>query len=170
MKNIFLQTDVVGECPVTYEPVGSTWSGYTVKKTKDLLACDQPSHAKTIFQTMSYKVPSVSMFLVHQVTFQNNQFTQVALVTVLHSYSKPKSILLQKVQSLPLLKSTHECEQEMTTEGRLTKSTCTERHIFRPFSREESGATTLITHSLVFKSQSSGVRTPNRKFTISTLK
>ena len=115
------ETDVEGECPVMYEPTGSTWSSYTVTKTKDLLACSQPTYSNTVFQAMNYKVPS-------------------------------------KVQSLPLLKSNHECQLEVATNGRIIKSTCEERHIFRPFSRDESGATTIVTHSLIFKSESSGVR------------
>ena len=56
-----LQTDVIGECPVTYEPSGSTWSSYKVRKTKDLLACSQPIYSNTVFQAMNYRVPSVSV-------------------------------------------------------------------------------------------------------------
>ena len=115
------ETDVVGECPVMYEPTSSTWSSYTVTKTKDILACTQPTYSNTIFQAMNYKVPS-------------------------------------KVQSLPLLKSTHVCTQEVSTNGRIIKSTCEEKHIFRPFSRDESGVTTIVSHSLIFRSESSGVR------------
>jgi hypothetical protein len=115
------EVDVVGECPVTYEPTGSTWSTYTVSKTKDLLACSQPVHSNTVFQAMDYQVPS-------------------------------------SIKSLPILKSTHECTQEIATNGRIIKTLCEERHIFRPFSRDNTGATSIVTHNLVFKTESSGVR------------
>merc|ERR1712178_371963 len=62
-----------------------------------------------------------------------------------------------RLQSLPLLKSTYECDQEVNSEGRLISATCTESHIFRPFSREESGAKSAVTFSLTFASQSASV-------------
>ncbi|XP_076472801.1 uncharacterized protein LOC143302134 isoform X1 [Babylonia areolata] len=57
------------------------------------------------------------------------------------------------VQSLPLMKSTHQCEQTVDQYGILSSATCTENHQFRPFSREASGAVTKVSQSLKYKSQ-----------------
>ncbi|XP_052255844.1 uncharacterized protein LOC127861416 isoform X2 [Dreissena polymorpha] len=60
-----------------------------------------------------------------------------------------------KVQSMPLLKSSQECEQEIAKDsGRLKVATCHERHTFVPFSRQESGATTHTTQTLTFVKES----------------
>lgn len=61
------------------------------------------------------------------------------------------------IQTLPVMKSTHECEQQINSAGILTQSVCKETHVFRPFSRQENGAKTEITTSLVFTKQSAGV-------------
>ncbi|XP_074640348.1 uncharacterized protein LOC141898387 isoform X2 [Tubulanus polymorphus] len=66
------------------------------------------------------------------------------------------------IQSLPLLKGTHECIQKIHKSGRLLKSECTEVHMFRPFSKENSGAMTKATHVLEFLRESAGVRTSPR--------
>ena len=64
-----------------------------------------------------------------------------------------------KVQSLPLMKGTHVCQQEINGQSKvLTKSECTEVHIFRPFSRENSGATTELKYKLIFQRQNEGVQ------------
>ena len=62
--------------------------------------------------------------------------------------------MFQSVQSLPLMKSTHECEQNVDQNGILSSATCTERHLFRPFSREASGAVTKVSQTLTYKTQS----------------
>ena len=57
----------------------------------------------------------------------------------------------QNVQSLPLIKSTHECQQEIVTAtGHLKVARCMEQHKFLPFSRLDSGATTHNTQTLTF--------------------
>ena len=56
----------------------------------------------------------------------------------------------QEVQSLPLLRSSHDCEQTITS-GILVRSECHESHVFRPFSKQSSGAMTTITQSLVYQ-------------------
>nr|KAG5709527.1 hypothetical protein BaRGS_001577 [Batillaria attramentaria] len=63
-----------------------------------------------------------------------------------------------ELQSVPLMKSNHECEQEVSKEGILKSSTCTERHLFRPFSAENSGALTSVTQSLKYTSERHGIR------------
>ncbi|XP_067677414.1 uncharacterized protein [Haliotis asinina] len=68
-----------------------------------------------------------------------------------------------EIQSLPLMMSTHECEQELDTYGLLKSALIRETHIFRPFSRETSGATTKVLQSLNYKSQRSGVTTRQGK-------
>jgi len=50
-----------------------------------------------------------------------------------------------------LVKSSLECEQEITKDtGRLQTSSCHEKHVFVPFSRQDSGATTHSTQALAF--------------------
>ncbi|KAL4235815.1 hypothetical protein ACF0H5_004205 [Mactra antiquata] len=57
----------------------------------------------------------------------------------------------ENVQSLPLVKSTHDCEQELSKDkGQIQRAMCQERHTFAPFSRLESGAITLNTQTLTF--------------------
>ena len=48
---------------------------------------------------------------------------------------------MQSVQSLPLMKSHHDCVQTVS-EGVLQTAQCTEKHVFRPFSHQENGAST----------------------------
>ena len=64
-----------------------------------------------------------------------------------------------EIQSLPLMKSTHECEQEMDKNGLLKSALIREIHTFRPFSQATSGATTKIIQRLNHKTQRSGVTT-----------
>ncbi|XP_071116773.1 uncharacterized protein [Haliotis cracherodii] len=64
-----------------------------------------------------------------------------------------------EIQSLPLMKSTHECEQELDKNGLLKSALIRETHTFRPFSRATSGATTKILQRLNYKTQRSGVTT-----------
>ncbi|KAK3093078.1 hypothetical protein FSP39_010780 [Pinctada imbricata] len=64
------------------------------------------------------------------------------------------------IQSLPIMKSLHECQQEVSKSGILKSSTCSESHIFRPFSREESGAVTKSKQTLKYVRESSGVSSP----------
>ncbi|XP_021356772.1 uncharacterized protein LOC110452518 [Mizuhopecten yessoensis] len=80
-------------------------------------------------------------------------------------YRVPSSI-----QSLPLLKSTHECSQDFNVQEKILKrSICHEIHLFRPFSKEDNGATTEVVQKLTFVSSSSGTVTQadiSRKETI----
>ena len=46
-------------------------------------------------------------------------------------------------------RTTHECDSTIT-DGKLLKNECLENHLFKPFSNENSGATTKVTQSLVF--------------------
>ncbi|KAL8574772.1 hypothetical protein ACOMHN_035315 [Nucella lapillus] len=68
------------------------------------------------------------------------------------------------VQSLPLMKSSHECQQTVNQHGILSSATCTELHQFRPFSREASGAVTKVSQSLQYKTES---RSPIRVQSVS---
>lgn len=52
------------------------------------------------------------------------------------------------------MKSTHECEQTVDKKGILSSAVCTERHLFRPFSREQSGALTKISQTLKYMTTS----------------
>ncbi|KAL4235950.1 hypothetical protein ACF0H5_004338 [Mactra antiquata] len=55
------------------------------------------------------------------------------------------------IQSLPLLKSDHNCKHEIdTSEGYLKSVTCEEQHVFRPFSNANSGALTSNKQTLTF--------------------
>merc|ERR1712018_150910 len=63
-----------------------------------------------------------------------------------------------RIQSLPILKSTHECEQTMNADGRIINVVCQENHLFRPFSRENSGATTSVTYRLTMTQEQREIR------------
>lgn len=54
------------------------------------------------------------------------------------------------MKSLPILKSTQTCDQEVSTKGTLVSTVCHEMHLFRPFSKDESGAITEVTQKLNF--------------------
>ena len=62
------------------------------------------------------------------------------------------------VQSLPLMKSTHECQQEINSAGLLVESSCAEEHIFRPFSSGSNGAMTAVYYKIRFNKESPGIR------------
>ena len=62
-------------------------------------------------------------------------------------------LFYQDVQSLPLLKSTHTCEQQIKPNGHLISTVCEENHVFRPFSNEKSGASTSTKQKLTFVRQ-----------------
>ena len=68
---------------------------------------------------------------------------------------------MQDIQSLPLMKSTHVCNQEINSNGIISLSECQETHVFRPFSRHESGARTQVTSKLTFYRQTAGVTSRN---------
>lgn len=56
-----------------------------------------------------------------------------------------------EIQSAPLLKGTLTCEQEIDAQSKIFKKIdCVEKHVFRPFQKESSGATTLIKYRVVF--------------------
>ena len=57
---------------------------------------------------------------------------------------------------MPLMKSSHECLQSVDQYGVLTSATCNERHLFRPFSREASGALTKVSQTVKYKGKTTG--------------
>ena len=61
---------------------------------------------------------------------------------------------------MPLIKSTHNCEQTIHNNGYLMKTQCREEHVFRPFSRGNNGAMTETTHKLEFVRERSEVSAP----------
>ncbi|XP_052775371.1 uncharacterized protein LOC128213563 isoform X2 [Mya arenaria] len=65
------------------------------------------------------------------------------------------------IQSLPLLRSNHSCEHEISTGGsHLTSVSCQEEHVFRPFSTDNSGVTTVTTQTLKYVTMTTGTRSP----------
>ncbi|XP_062611985.1 uncharacterized protein LOC134273791, partial [Saccostrea cucullata] len=62
-----------------------------------------------------------------------------------------------EIQSMPVMKSSHSCQQEISKSGVLKGSSCTERHVFRPFSRNDKGAVTESKQTLKYVSEKSGV-------------
>ncbi|GFO07001.1 vitellogenin [Plakobranchus ocellatus] len=62
-----------------------------------------------------------------------------------------------ELQSIPLMKTTHECDQVIEKGGVLKSTTCTETHVYRPFSNEQSGAATTVKQTLTYKTYSRGV-------------
>ena len=63
---------------------------------------------------------------------------------------------LQSVQSLPLLKSTQECDQILSTDGRVEETVCHEIHLFRPFAKDKNGAMTEVIQTLKFVTEKRG--------------
>lgn len=55
---------------------------------------------------------------------------------------------------MPLVKSTHECQQGISKTGILQSSSCEEQHVLRPFSRESSGAVTETKQTLKYITES----------------
>lgn len=51
------------------------------------------------------------------------------------------------------MKGTHNCDQEISATGRVKQVICHEFHVFRPFSKDNSGATTEVTQKLEFVSE-----------------
>ncbi|XP_014669654.1 PREDICTED: apolipophorins-like [Priapulus caudatus] len=74
-----------------------------------------------------------------------------------------------ETQSMPLVSSTHECEQNIFRGSYINSIVCRERHTFRPFSQGDSGATTATSQQLVFVrekrsiSQTARGRRPNKQ-------
>ncbi|XP_062611984.1 uncharacterized protein LOC134273790, partial [Saccostrea cucullata] len=62
-----------------------------------------------------------------------------------------------EIQSMPVMKSSHSCQQEISKSGVLKGSSCTEQHVFRPFSRNDKGAVTESKQTLKYVSEKSGV-------------
>ncbi|XP_060596717.1 uncharacterized protein LOC132750705 [Ruditapes philippinarum] len=60
------------------------------------------------------------------------------------------------IKSLPIMKETHTCDQEVSIAGVLTSSICHEMHLLRPFSKENSGATTEVTQKMTFVKERAG--------------
>jgi hypothetical protein len=117
----FTETDISGTCPTTYESKSGIFSGLTITKTKDILACVDRNGNISSIHSKRYMVPS-------------------------------------KIQSLPLLKSTLVCEQDISS-SRIEKTVCTEELMFRPFSQEKNGAVTKATQSLTYQSKASSIST-----------
>ncbi|XP_050402855.1 uncharacterized protein LOC126819071 [Patella vulgata] len=64
------------------------------------------------------------------------------------------------IQSLPLIKSDHVCNQEIDTRGgHMTSSVCKETHVFRPFSHYNNGSLTKVVQKLNFRNKMKGVTT-----------
>ncbi|XP_045158693.2 uncharacterized protein LOC123524511 [Mercenaria mercenaria] len=65
------------------------------------------------------------------------------------------------IQSLPLLKSDHNCVHEVDKQSGFLKTVkCTEQHMFRPFSQASSGAITTTSLSLTYLSATTGTKPP----------
>ena len=57
------------------------------------------------------------------------------------------------MRSLPLMRGTHQCDQTISKDGIMQRSEIRETHTFRPFSSQNSGATTTTRQLLKFDSQ-----------------
>jgi hypothetical protein len=68
-----------------------------------------------------------------------------------------------RMQSLPLLKSSQECEQEVNSGKVLLQTICKEMHTFRPFSNGNNGATTEVTSKLALTGEDNGVSGSERR-------
>ena len=65
---------------------------------------------------------------------------------------------------MPVMKSSHTCQQEISKSGILKGSSCTEQHVFRPFSRESSGAMTESKQTLKYTTERNGVSTASKNY------
>lgn len=66
----------------------------------------------------------------------------------------------QSLQSVPLMKSSHTCDQDISSERKLLQSSsCQEIHVVRPFSKASNGAVTEVSQKLVFVKDAVGVQT-----------
>ena len=54
---------------------------------------------------------------------------------------------------MPLMKGSHSCDQTIGSDGIMQRSEIRESHVFRPFSNQDSGATTTTRQLLVFQNQ-----------------
>lgn len=72
-------------------------------------------------------------------------------------------VSLQDVQSFPLMKTTHECEQSIEVGGVLKSTVCTETHVYRPFANGMSGGSTIVIQKLTYNTyrRSTSSRTGN---------
>lgn len=72
---------------------------------------------------------------------------------------------IQDIQSLPILKSDHNCVHEIDRQGGYLKSArCQEQHMFRPFSKSDSGAVTINTQTLTYVRMTSGTKSPGKPY------
>merc|ERR1711971_1125759 len=55
------------------------------------------------------------------------------------------------LQSAPIMKTSQECAQEIEKGGVLKTSTCTETHVYRPFSNGNNGGVTTVKQSLTYR-------------------
>ena len=75
----------------------------------------------------------------------------------------------QELQSVPILKTTHECGQEIKKSSYLTSSTCTETHVYRPFSNDNSGGMTRVIQSLTYSTYKYETKALGNSFIINIL-
>ncbi|KAH3831781.1 hypothetical protein DPMN_105051 [Dreissena polymorpha] len=57
------------------------------------------------------------------------------------------------MKSVPLVKSSQSCDQDVSSQGVITRALCHEVHTFRPFSSETGGATTEVSQKLTFSKE-----------------
>ena len=65
---------------------------------------------------------------------------------------------------MPVMKSSHTCQQEISKSGILKGSSCTEQHVFRPFSRDSNGAMTESKQTLKYTTERNGVSTASKNY------
>ena len=65
---------------------------------------------------------------------------------------------------MPVMKSSHTCQQEISKSGILKGSSCTEQHVFRPFSRDSNGAMTESKQTLKSTTERNGVSTASKNY------
>ncbi|XP_076341847.1 uncharacterized protein LOC143242367 isoform X2 [Tachypleus tridentatus] len=86
-------------------------------------------------------------------TCVNRESIDSAMQTTPYNSDVPK-------KSLPLLKGTQNCEQSFSND-KLYSVTCTEQHVFKPFSNHDKSAVTKSIQTLTFNSQRQGSFTGN---------
>jgi hypothetical protein len=74
------------------------------------------------------------------------------------SIHSKRYLVPSKIQNVPLLKTTYSCTQNVKS-GKVEKTTCTEVHMFRPFSKGDSGAVTTATQTLTYSTYKNSIST-----------
>ncbi|GFS10552.1 microsomal triglyceride transfer protein large subunit [Elysia marginata] len=131
-----------------------------LSKAQNLTETDVMGTCETQYETVSNGYYSNSVKKTKNILTCTDRHDYRSLLQMV-PYNVPSEL-----QSIPLMKTTHECDQVIQKGGVLQSTTCTETHVYRPFSNDKSGGATSVTQTLTYKTYSRGVS--SRQDTISS--